>query len=276
MKQKQSQRVVVNINQAIKAKRKRRAKKAKARTQQPTQPPLFSPMPQSVIRYYDNTIPQRNITFNPPLVEQPKILGVAETEYAQPVRVERKPIKVPTPLPETEHVLLREEESVPLGGEEAPTARDVIEEQLAEEQPIEKKKKKKKEAREVPEEFRPTFTQAVEPFPVPPKFAPVLEPVAQENELEKGAEERNPRKTREPEQPWYKAVKKDFKQANEEERQYDIDDLKLTPAEAKRRYDRRRTNYIQSLGQDIGGFSFATAPVPNVEASGGGFSFVGK
>lgn len=269
MRQKQSQRVVVNINQAIKGKRKKRPKKTKARTQLPTIPPFYSPMPQSVIRYYDNPIPQRNITFNPPLVEQPKILGVpAETEYAQPVRTERKPVKVSTPLPETEHVLLREEEPVLLGGEETPTARDVIEEQSTPEE--KQKKKKKKETRELPEEFRPTFTQAIEPFPLPPKFAPVLQPV--ENELEKGAEERKPRKPREPEEQWFKAVKKEFNKANEDERLYEIDEIKLTPTEAKRRYDRRRTDYIQSIGQNVAGFSFATPPVPK-EASGE-FSFV--
>lgn len=293
MKQKQSQRVVVNINQAFKAKRKRRAKKAKARTQLPTQPTVYIPMPQSVIRYYDNTIPQRSITFNPPVLEQPKILqGVqADTEYAQPVRAERKPIKVPTPLPETESVLLREEPVVGFGGDEAPSAREVIEEQPAPEQPAEapeeeKPKRKKKEKlapREVADEFKPTFTQQTSTaFPLPPlspaKFPPTLEPIRAEepepDELQKdrGSKTRKPRAV---DPPWYKEVKKDFAKANEEERQYDLRE-NLTESMAGRRYDKRRSNYIQSIGQDTAGFRYATPPVPKVEASGGGFSFVGK
>ena len=264
MKQKQSQKVIVNINQA-KAKRKRKAKKS-AKKKTSIQPPFYSPMPQPVIRYYDNQLPQRNITFQPTQVKAPEIIrGLApETEYAQPIRAERKPIKVPTPLPETEHVLLREEEPVSLGGEEAPSARDVIEEQPAEpptEPPEEKPKRKRKEKREVAPEFEPTFTQ--------PKFAPVLEPVAPPvDELQKE------RKQREPEPPWYKEVKKDFRRANDEEKQYDIEQVGLTEAEAGRRYDTRRRNYIQSSGQDTGRFSYATPPTPQLEASGGGFSFV--
>jgi len=91
-------------------------------------------MPQSVIRYYDNTIPQRNVEIKPAPVAKadiPKILqGVsAETEYVAPEVVARKPIAVSTPEPETENVLLREEEPVEIGGEEAPSARDVVEDE---------------------------------------------------------------------------------------------------------------------------------------------------
>lgn len=131
MKQKQIQRVVVNVNQPAKPKRKRRAKKSAKKSKAQTQAPVFIPMPQSVIRYYDNTIPQRNIEIRPPSVEQPKILKglIPETEYEAPVLAERKPLAVPTPNPETENVLLRQETPVEeLSGLEAQSARDVIEE----------------------------------------------------------------------------------------------------------------------------------------------------
>jgi len=280
MKQKQSQKVIVNINQA-KAKRRKRAKKAKARTQLPTQP-FYSPMPQPVIRYYDNQLPQRNITYQPAPVQAPKILSglIPETEYAQPIRAERKPIKVPTPLAETEHVLLREEEPVSFGGEEAPSARDVIEEQgnaparlegeqPAPEQPAEEQlqKKKKKEKREIPAEFVPTFTL---PFPLPPSEPPYYAQAEEPDELQK---ERKPRAV---DPPWYKTVKAEFRRANEQQKQYDIDETKLTESEAKRAFDRRKKNYIASIGQNTSGFSYVTPPVPVIEASGGGFSFVGK
>jgi hypothetical protein len=129
MKQKQKQSVVVNINQPAKPRRRKRAKK-----KQPTHAPAYIPMPQSVIRYYDNTIPPRNVEIKPAPVAKadiPKILqGVnAETEYVAPKVVARKPIAVPTPEPETENVLLREEAPVEIGGEEAPSARDVIEDE---------------------------------------------------------------------------------------------------------------------------------------------------
>ena len=134
MKQKQSQHVIVNVNQPAKPKRKRRAKKStknKKQLQQVSRSPIFIPMPQSVIRYYDNTIPQRNIEIKPPVVEIPKIIkGLnAETEYEAPAVVAREPIVVPTPNPETEHVLLAPQEVVQLGEEQAPSARDVIEEE---------------------------------------------------------------------------------------------------------------------------------------------------
>lgn len=133
MKQKQIQRVVVNVNQPAKPKRRRRAKKsARKNAKAQTQAPVYIPMPQSVIRYYDNTIPQRNIEIKPSAVEQPKILKglFPETEYVAPVQAERKPIAVPTPNPETEHVLLRQEAPVEeLVGEEAPSARDVVEDE---------------------------------------------------------------------------------------------------------------------------------------------------
>jgi hypothetical protein len=131
MKQKQIQRVVVNVNQPAKPKRRRRAKKSAKKPKAQTQAPVFIPMPQSVIRYYDNTIPQRNIEIKPPLAETPKILKglIPETEFEAPVIAERKPIAVPTPNPETEHVLLREEAPVEFAGEEAPSARVVVEEE---------------------------------------------------------------------------------------------------------------------------------------------------
>jgi hypothetical protein len=265
MKQKQSQKVIVNINQA-KAKRRKRAKKSAKKKSTPLQAPFYSPMPQPVIRYYDNTIPQRNITFNPPVVEQPKILqGVqAETEHAQPIRALRKPIKILSPLPETEHDLLRDLEPVTLGGEEAPSARDIIEEQpeAPVEEPIEKQKKKEK--RVIEPEYEPTFTQ--------PKFTPIIEPqqAKEEDQLQKA------RKQREPEASWYKKVKADFKRANERQRRFDMseDGGGLDKKEADRLFERRRNNYIASMGQDTAGFSFTTPPTPNAELSGGGFSFV--
>jgi hypothetical protein len=266
MKQKQSQKVIVNINQA-KAKRRKRAKKSAKKKSTPLQAPFYSPMPQPVIRYYDNTIPQRNITFNPPVVEQPKILqGVqAETEHAQPIRALRKPIKILSPLPETEHDLLRDLEPVTLGGEEAPSARDIIEEQpeapveAPVEAPIEKQKKKEK--RVIEPEYEPTFTQ--------PKFAPIIEPQqAEEDQLQKA------RKQREPEASWYKKVKADFKRANEKQRRFDMSEEGggLDKKEADRLFERRRNNYIASLGADTTGFTYVTPP--NAELSGGGFSFV--
>ena len=117
-------------------------------------------MPQSTIRYYDNPLPQRQITITPPPAERPKILqGIqSETEYAQPVLSARKPIKVNTPQPETENVLLRDEEPVPLGGEEPPSAIDVIEEQgnvPAQEQPVE----------EPPVEPQPSILSELSPQP---------------------------------------------------------------------------------------------------------------
>jgi hypothetical protein len=135
MKQKQKQSVVVNINQPAKPRRRKRAKKsAKKKPQLQAPAPAYIPMPQSVIRYYDNTIPPRNVEIKPAPVAKadiPKILqGVsAETEYVAPEVVARKPIAVSTPEPETENVLLREEAPVEIGGEEAPSARDVVEDE---------------------------------------------------------------------------------------------------------------------------------------------------
>jgi len=132
-KQKQIQRVVVNVNQPAKPKRRRRAKKsARKNPKAQTQAPVYIPMPQSVIRYYDNTIPQRNIEIKPPAVETPKILKglLPETENEAPVLAERKPIAVPTPNTDDEHVLLRQEAPVEeLIGEEAPSARVIVEEE---------------------------------------------------------------------------------------------------------------------------------------------------
>lgn len=264
MKQKQSQRVVVNIHAPPKPKRKRRAKKTPKRqpARQPTRP-QYMPMPQSTIRYYDNPLPQRQITITPPPAERPRILqGIqAETEYEQPVSVARKPIKVKTPQPETEHVLLREEEPVSLGGEEAPSARDVIEEQgnvPAREQPAEKPKRKISplEATQELPTTQLTFTPA----------QPAEEP--QENDIEKPKKER----TTEPE--WYKKVKKDFERANKAQKEYDIRQLGLIESEAQTAYKQRRRNYIDSIGTDTSGFTYVEAPSPNIEASGGGFSFV--
>jgi hypothetical protein len=289
MKQKQSQRVVVNIN-TPKPKRKKRAKKSAKKKIQPIQPPIYSPMPQSTIRYYDNPIPQRNITFNPPVMEAPKILGVQpETEYEQPVSVARKQIKVKTPQPETEHVLLRYEEPVLFGGQDALSARDVIEEQgnvPAREQPAE-------EPQFLPERPKPELTiqflpeqkrkisplEATQELPPPKEISPLeatqltFTPAQQAEEPEEDQLQKV-RKLREPEAEWYKKVKKEFERANKAQKEYDLQKLGLTEKEAKTAYKDRRRIYIDSIGTDTTGFSYVEPPKPNMEASGGGISFV--
>ena len=188
MKQKQSQKVVVNINQA-KAKRKRKAKKS-AKKKTSIQPPFYSPMPQSTIRYYDNSIPQRQFTISPPQAEAPKILKniIPETEQAIPIVAERKPIKVKTPEPESEHVLLREEPVIELGGGEAPSARDVIEEERPVEPPEEALLSESTLLYEPPPSSassllsEPTpppslLFEAIEPFPLPPQQPPQARPI---------------------------------------------------------------------------------------------------
>jgi hypothetical protein len=113
MKQKQSQRVVVNIGAVPKQKRKRRAPKKKA-----AKPPVYAPMPQPVMRYYDNPLPARQIEIRPPAIEAPKIIPKAlpDTEHPAPLPLApRVPLAVPANLADTEHLI------VPLGPAEPPT-----------------------------------------------------------------------------------------------------------------------------------------------------------